>query len=363
MNAPYYDKQTWLRLALKVLAILIVVNVLYIAVRPYDAVVPYSIIGRVVPLRKRIILPAREEQAQLGPVEMLLNAHEISQPKAPDEFRVVVLGDSGINGWGLGDDQTINAYLTTMGVDLQGRKVRAYNLAYVGFNATRDLLIADAALAYQPDLILWFVTLNTFIETEPDRLIAFNQVRMTRLTTQFQLSDLNAQRFGHYENSWWQQSLFSQRADIFQWINFQSYALRQSQFSGMDSNLIRDHLSDQYLIAPDAPTSLPMPNQNWLPLTALSQLSSTPVFIVNEPIYIAADSANTYNSFYGKTLYDQYRQAFTSFCNENHLWCLDLWNSLSPSDFTDSPVHHSAHGNQTLASQVGDEIVRKLGTK
>lgn len=363
MKSPYYDRRTWLRITLKVLAILIVVNVLYIAVRPYDAVAPYSIIGRVVPLRKRIILPAREEQAQLGSVEMLLNAHEISQPKAPDEFRVVVLGDSGINGFGLTDDQTINAYLTSMGINVQGRKIHAYNLAYVGPNATRDLLIADAALAYQPDLIIWFVTGKTFNVVEPDRLIAYNQPRMTRLTSQFQLSDLNAQLYGHYQDTWWQRSLFAQRTNLYQWINFQSYALRAGQFLGIDVNYMRDHLADQYSLIPGEPKVAAMPNANWLPLTALSQLSKTPVLIVNEPIFIVPDSVNTYDDDYSRTVYDQYRAVFNAFCVDNHLWCLDLWNLLPQVDFADSPLHHTPEGNQIIAVQVAHEIGQKLGTK
>src|SRR5260221_3847868 len=128
MKAPFHDKRTWLRVAIKVLVILIVANALFIILRPFDAIVSFSIYGHIVPLRMRIIVPARNEAAQMVPLETLLQAHVISQPKDIDEFRVVVLGDSGINGWRVVDIQTVSSYLTSIATNIHGKQVRAYKL-------------------------------------------------------------------------------------------------------------------------------------------------------------------------------------------------------------------------------------------
>ncbi len=40
--------------------------------------------------------------------------------------------------------------------------MRAYNLGYPVMSLTKDLLILDYAQRYQPDLIIWAVTLESF---------------------------------------------------------------------------------------------------------------------------------------------------------------------------------------------------------
>src|SRR5260221_9458331 len=363
MKAPFYDRRIWFRIALKALVIVLVADVLFIIFRPFDSISSYSVYGHFLPLRKRITVPARDEQSQLGKLETLLHAHEISQPKAADEFRVVVLGDSGINGWGVPDEQTISGYLTALGQNIRSRKGHAYNLAYIGPNVTRDFLIADAALAYQPDLILWFVTEDGFLNKTPDRLLEFNQPRLTQLTAQFQLSDLNARLYGHYQDVWWQRSLLAQRGDIYQWITFQTSALARADFLSVDFGAMQKNPAQQYQLDDGQPTQLQMPSASWLPLTALGQLTNVPVLIVNEPIYSVSEPSSMYDALYDRSLYDKYRGVLASFCADNRLWCLDLWNSLPQMDFSDTPLHHTPMGNQTIASLVAREIIRKLSPK
>src|SRR5262249_42940809 len=102
--------------------------------------------------------PSDFQNGQL-PVESLIGAHTLAYtPKAPNEYRVVVLGESGIAGWGLPDSETFTTQLTTRKLSIEGKQVIAYNLAYPSPNIARDALILDAALDYQPDLVIWFVT-------------------------------------------------------------------------------------------------------------------------------------------------------------------------------------------------------------
>src|SRR5712691_4727963 len=203
MKAPFVSPQIWLRVFLKAIPLLLIFDLLFITLRPFDLITPLSLFGTVLPYRTRLVVPERDVSPQLMPLETLLNAHEISRPKSADEFRVVILGDSGVNGWGNADNETISAYLTASHANLYGKNIHAYNLAFVEPGVTRDLMIADAALAYSPDLIICFVTLEGFSITKPDRLFEANQARATRLTTRFGLNDINTNTFGHYGDNWW----------------------------------------------------------------------------------------------------------------------------------------------------------------
>src|SRR5258708_22208638 len=246
MRIPFYDWRVWLRALIKGVALLLIFDMLFIMLRPFDAIQPLSLYSTLLPSRTRLILPVGgDANYQLMPLETLLKAHEVSRTKAPDEFRVIVLGDSGINGWGNVDSQTISGMLTASGYRLGGKRLTTYNLAFLGPSAARDLLIADAALAYQPDLVIAFVTLESFQDKDTDLLIALNQPRMTRLTERFGLSDVNARTFGHSTDAWWQHSIFVERSMIYRWLQFQSMALQTSQLLGVTQTVIGEPIPAQ----------------------------------------------------------------------------------------------------------------------
>ncbi|MEP7289262.1 MAG: hypothetical protein ABI947_26215 [Chloroflexota bacterium] len=356
MKAPFYDWRTWRRVLLKAVLCLLICDALFIVLRPLDRLMPLSLFGSLLPYRTRIAIPERDVTGQLVPLETLLNAHIISRPKAANEYRVIILGDSGINGWGNRDSETINAYLEAAGKTLGGKTIRAYNLAALGPSVSRDLVIADAALAYQPDLIVWFVTLQSFHDATPDRLLEFNQPRLTRLTQQFKLNDVNARTYGHYEAVWWQRSILMQRTTLYRWLSFQAYSLRQGQFLGIYPLAQTDPIPASPVIAIDDPAYTPMPNAAWAALTALPQLTHSPILIVNEPIMIVKGSPANYNEFNGREIYDLYRSTFNRTCTDQRLWCMDLWDLLPMSEYTDSPLHRTAQGNAAIATRVMNEI-------
>jgi len=82
--------------------------------------------------------------------------------KQPGEFRVIVIGDSSVWGTLLRPEETLAglldaAQLTTC----DGGFVRAYNLGYPTVSLTKDLMVLDYALRYDPDLIIWSLTVET----------------------------------------------------------------------------------------------------------------------------------------------------------------------------------------------------------
>src|SRR5437868_6171253 len=113
MQIPFYEWRTWRRALIKGVGLLLIFDVLFMTFRPFDALQPLSLYGSLLPYRTRLILPiGGDANYQLMPLETLLRAHVISRPRATDEFRVIVLGDSGVNGWGNADPQTVSGLLS-----------------------------------------------------------------------------------------------------------------------------------------------------------------------------------------------------------------------------------------------------------
>ena len=159
-GSPFPSLRVTLRVLAKALVLLLILNFACLATNfnPIAALLrinTWSLVGHG---RARLAYPSDFQNGQL-PIESLVGAHNLAYtPKAADEYRVVVLGESGIAGWGLHDEETFTAQLTARNVKINGKRVVAYNLAYPSPSTPRDVLIMDAALHYQPDLVLWFLT-------------------------------------------------------------------------------------------------------------------------------------------------------------------------------------------------------------
>jgi hypothetical protein len=89
--------------------------------------------------------------------------YQIARPKAPNEFRIAVIGDSSTWGILLQPDETLTAYLNAAELTtVTGKRIIAYNLGHPILSLTKDLLMLDMALQHDPDLIIWPVTLRSF---------------------------------------------------------------------------------------------------------------------------------------------------------------------------------------------------------
>ena len=88
---------------------------------------------------------------------------------------------------------------------------------------------------------------------------------------------------------------------------------------------------------------------------------STPILIVNEPMFIASgeNSDLRYNRGYPRWAYDQYRTAMQAEANRSQWNYLDLWNTIPPEYFSDTALHLSAQGERLLIEQV-DPLVQSM---
>src|SRR5258708_153265 len=99
----------------------------------------------------------------VGNLDAMFASHIVSQPKAPYEYRVLMLGDSAVWGIGLTPDQTLPGQLNELGLRCGSKNIHTYNLRFPRSSATKDLMILDRAMKYQPDLIIWMITWYTLM--------------------------------------------------------------------------------------------------------------------------------------------------------------------------------------------------------
>lgn len=365
-ESPFPGLAVFVRVLLKALAILLVLNAVLLAtgVRPIRALVTlntWDLLGRG---RARLAYPSDFQNGQL-PLEALLAAHEISRgPKPPDEYRVVLIGESGIAGWGVEDEDTLAAQLTALGVEVGGRRVVAYNLAYPQPGAPRDALILDAALAHDPDLIVWFMTpaaLNDSPDIAGANRVFFNlnRERLERLAAAY--PDLLGGWYEAHapalldEPGPLERYIAIQDQDLLPvWLNSLFYPFETPDLARSERRIGSEPVPEEARYTLASPGFEPMPNDTWGFLLAGCQrarAAGADLLLVNEPMLVGGGphADKNYNVNYGRDLYDRYREALRAYAAEHGIWYSDLWNIIPAERFTDTPLHMDAEGFAMLA--------------
>jgi hypothetical protein len=103
-------------------------------------------------------------------LELVLRQHEICwrEPASPGEQRIALVGNSAVYGMPLPAEASISGLLNR---EFARRRfaARTYNLAFVFAFQLRDAYVIHAALGYQPDLIVYGLSLGDFIHFHPYR--------------------------------------------------------------------------------------------------------------------------------------------------------------------------------------------------
>ncbi len=371
-SSPFSSPAVIARIFAKAAALLLIGNVAFLALRidPLARLMTLNTWGLVGRGRARLFYPSDSQNGQL-PVEALLAAHQIAYaPKAADEFRVIILGDSGTLGWTVPDDAIISAQLTAQNVQIGGKHVVAYDLAYPVPNVARDALILDAALRYQPDLVIWFVTAEGFRNTpEPGQDSTFldiNRVRLQRLTDAYDLQDWFNARL-EPEPAWrsWLAIRNPDAASV--WFNSLYYPFAVPSWGQTTRRLGSEAIPAKPRFASDNPAFRPMPNETWQFLLvgqSLAGRAGASLLLVNEPILVGSgpNSDVNYNLLYERALYDSYRQTLTDYAGQHKIWFRDLWNAIPAPLFTDTAFHLDAQGWALVAENLALEV-RKFEEK
>lgn len=355
------------RVVLKASVLFVLFNALFALIQPLPFIGEHLTVYHTW-VKPRPRLPYGENPASynlsLNNLEAMFASHAITAPKASDEFRLLVIGDSGIWGLLLRPEETLTERLNALNLTVpDGRRIVAYNIAHPILSATKDLMLLDHAMRYQPDGVLWLVTLDALYQPDQLRppLVQHNASNILRLMETYNLN-LDAEQLPP-ARSFLEQTIVGQRRALADWLRLQLFGLMW-QNTGIDqvyaeyTPTANDLSVDSLWQGMDDGDDL----DNVLALDIIDagyQLAGDmPLWVVNEPI-MRADGINhdiRYNAWYPRWAYDEYRAILSGTADANGWNYHDLWDVVPNDQFTDSPVHLSADGMRQFVELLAQVI-------
>jgi len=299
-------------------------------------------------------------------LDAMFAAHIIANgPKPADEYRVIIIGDSSVWGILLHPEETLAGQLNAVGLSLCGKTIRVYNLGYPTISLMKDLMVLDYASRYQPDLVIWPVSLEAFPDDKQlsSPIVANNATRVEDLITRYKLPlDPNDPALVH--PGLWDNTLIGQRHTLADLFRLQMYGMLWAA-TGIDQTYPVDYQHAQTDFNTDVtfhnmqPPTLDASRLAFEVLEAgLHLAGGTPVILINEPILIS-DGENSdlrYNILYPRWAYDEWREMMSARAEAGGWNYLDLWNIVPAGEFTNSAIHLTPAGESMLAGRV-DQII------
>jgi hypothetical protein len=328
-----------------------------------------SLYNSVFPGRERLPYGEVPESYSVSPsnLDAMFASHVIAgAQKASNEYRVLLIGDSSVWGTLLKPEETLAGQLNANEIEACGKPLRTYNLGYPTLSLFKELLLLDYALQYEPDMIVWLTTLESFPKdrqlTSP--LVANNAERARGLIERYDLSaDPNDPELVNLSK--WDQTFVGQRRTIADVLRLQLYGTLWSA-TGIDQIYPKDYVRAQIDLEPsDEFHDLISANlaslEEALALDVLEagmSASNVPTLLVNEPILISngANSDIRYNFFYPRWAYDEYRKIIQARSAEHGWNYFDFWDLAPMEEFTNSGVHLTPAGEAMLTNKVAEAI-------
>ena len=377
MNASGNGKQiqrSWAflgRLLIKALILLAIFNLLFLLLNPLSLLGSVSGYNVFFPGRERLPFGEDIERSyniSILQLEAMLNSHAISAGDKPnDEYRVLLIGDSSVWGFLLPADQTLSAAINERHYRREdGRIVRAYNLGYPTLSLTKDLLFLNMGLRYEPDLILWFITLESLPLkkqlTSP--VVQYNPEPVNALLEahSLQLSTSDAQ---FIEATFWERTIFGQRRALADLFRLQFLGVMWAA-TGIDHDVPETYDQPADDQSPDLEFQgfeegeMAESDLGFKFLSAgVNAVGEVPLIFINQPIFIAQgeNSEIRYNEFYPRWAYDAYRSMLAQVAGEQGWNYLDLWDAVPADAYTDSAIHYSPQGVEAVVERISQEII------
>jgi hypothetical protein len=356
---------------LKGLALFLVLDLAIVSV-PINGLGKVSFYNKLFPGRLRFPFgenPSQSYNLSIFNLEAMFASLIIDDGNKPiGEFRVLVIGDSSTWGTLLKPEETLAGKLDAAGMNHCGKSVRVYNLGYPTISLTKDLMVLDYAMRYQPDLIIWPVTLEAFPLdkqlTSP--IVANNAGRVDQMITRYNLP-LDMRDSALVRPTFWDRTLIGQRRAMADLFRLQMYGILWSA-TGIDQTYPPDYERAQTDFSVDAtfhgikPAALDESQLAFSLLEAGFQAAGkTPVLLVNEPMLISSgkNSDIRYNFFYPRWAYDQWRQMMNKRTAEKDWTYLDLWDYIPSDQFTNSAIHLTPAGEALLAGRIAQTIAQQ----
>lgn len=358
------------RVLLKTALLFLLFNLAYVVLHPLPALGRLSLYNHLLPGRLRLPYsddPARSFNMSIPQLDAMFASHIIDgTAKTSDEFRVLLIGDSSVWGYLLKPTETLSARLNALNLQSSdGRLVRVYNLGYPTSSVTKDLLLLRQGLTYKPDLILWFVTLESlpWPQQLQSPLLELNPQATDELIEQAQLP-LTLEREQDSGDGWWGRTMLGERRQLADWIRFQLYGIAWAATS------VDQAIPETYnRRMEDLPADLDFQTYHEGELgreelafdvlkAGIAQAGDVPLVFINEPIFVSRgeNSELRYNFYYPRWAYDSYRSLLNEVAEEQAWRLLDLWDAVPPGEFTDSAIHYSPQGVEILVRALAKRI-------
>lgn len=310
--------------------------------------------------------PSESYNLSLYNFEAMFASHKLDgTPKTVDEYRVLVIGDSASWGTLLRPEETLAGQLDAAGLrTADGRPMRVYNLGYPTLSLVKDLLVLERAMRYEPDLILWRLTLESFPRERQleSPLVAHNPGLVRALVNRYNLAiDLPN------EVNFWQRTLIGGRRELADLLRLQIYGVMWSAtgidqlYPGVYPPAARDLEANEGF-------------HNWQPpvfpaeglaldlvAAGVKIAGEVPVVLINEPVLISkgVNSDIRYNFYYPRWAYDLYRKELAAASAVNVWAYLDLWDLVPEENFTNSAIHLNAGGEGIMVRKLIESGVFK----
>ncbi|MEL7234756.1 MAG: hypothetical protein AAGK74_09675 [Chloroflexota bacterium] len=197
-----------LRVIVKGVVLFAACNFLYMLVPP-AFVGSISLYNTVIPGRERFPFanaPTLDNNVTILNLNTMFASHVVTAPPADDEYRVFFIGDSATWGFHLAAAETYTQQINDQDVTLEnGQHLRVYNLAFPISSATKDLVLLEHALQYEPDMVMWLVTDLTFVPERQNMhmIVTHNEDHVETAADTF---SLGIDPF-YEEYTWWDQPL------------------------------------------------------------------------------------------------------------------------------------------------------------
>ncbi len=247
---------------------------------------------------------------------------------------------------------------------------KCFTTGLPSMSLTKDLMILEMALDYDPDLIVWPITLESFPEKNQiaTPLVANNPHLVLPLLQHLNLS-FGEGKDEFVQSTFWDRTLIGRHRAIFDAIQLQYYGVMWAA-TGIDQTYPSDYTSAQrdFELGDDQ-------YQGWSKGDALIDhlafeildagaklADDVPILVINEPILISegVNSDLRYNFFYPRWAYEQYRDELGQRAKSSACQFLDLWDRVPQDQFTNSAVHLSPEVSQIYFKHIKTALERLI---
>jgi hypothetical protein len=359
MNTSKNSQISITRIVVKSVLLFILFNFLFIFLREY----PYgsiSLYNSIFPGRERLPFgetPSESFNLTLFNLDAMIASHKIAgEKKTADEYRIILLGDSSIWGFLQKPEDTLAGLLgKNPDFQCQGKNIKVYNLGYPSLSILKDLVILDKIKPLKPDLVIWFVTLESMISEEQlnSPLIKNNSLLINKINLEYKLG------LPKYPVNWMNYTIIGQRRNLADIMRLQYYGVLWAG-SGIDQSYPKIYIPAQRDFEPDL-TYKNFKNDQKMNNEIATELINKAIMVnpgikflvINEPILISQgkNSDIRYNYYYPRWAYDEYRVIVKSFFEKSGIKYFDFWDLIPQSEFTNSAIHLTHKGETVLAGE------------